>query len=243
MVSENYDFHQIKKCFRSSKLFLHIVLKRRQTHTCTNIQRESFYFDKSDWIITVLHTQEALLLLAWRNAFVRLHSNPEKEMCQQSGRFLWIWINVSFARFTIKLPPSLLLAWLPPYLEAPALLRTFLAWSVLGGNKRHLSNNCSPTLMSSDSGISGTPKSISLQTPKTKCSKMMTKRSLRAKIYLVDVATRFSLIYLIWIVLKIEKGNFCKPMDRSEISLMVTESSATKKLVLCCFYLECTMFW
>ena len=41
--------------------------------------------------------------------------------------------------------------------------------------------------MSSDSGISGTPKSMSLQTPKTKCSKMMTKRSLRANIYLADV--------------------------------------------------------
>ena len=46
------------------------------------------------------------------------------------------------------------------------------------------STNMVPTLMSSDSGISGTPKSIILQTPNTKCSKTMTKRSLSAKMCL-----------------------------------------------------------
>ena len=163
-----------------------------------------------------------------------------------------IWIKVSFARFSTQL---LFLVFQPNYLllfcwsRFHHILKSPLCQELLSLDLFWVETidiyqtNVPPTLMSSDSGISGTPKSISLQTPKTKCSKMMTKRSLRAKIYLVDVATRFSLIYLIWVVLKIEKGNFCKPVDRSEISLVVTESSATKKLVLCCFYLECTMFW
>ena len=79
--------------------------------------------------------------------------------------------------------------------------------------------------MSSDSGISGTPKSMSLQTPKTKCSKMMTKRSLRANIYLADV------IGAKYFVSSADENAFCKPVDRSEISLVVAESSETQNLV------------
>ena len=80
------------------------------------------------------------------------------------------------------MPPSPLLVSPQPCLEEPALPGTSLFWSVLGWKGRHLEKII--TLMSSDSGMSGTPKSISLQTPKTKCSKMITKRSLRAKINL-----------------------------------------------------------
>ena len=54
------------------------------------------------------------------------------------------------------------------------------------------STNMVPTLMSSDSGISGTPKSIILQTPNTKCSKTMTKRSLSAKMCLFVSSVRSS---------------------------------------------------
>ena len=130
---------------------------------------------------------------------------------------------------------------IPPYLAAPALPRTSPSWSDFGQKMAKLEtslNHCVSHLDVKWLWNIGDSKVNEFADAEDKVLKDDDKEKPQGK-YIPGRCNRCKIFCIIYT--SADENVFCKPVDRSEISLMVAESSETQNLVLSCFYLDCTI--